>query len=330
MRIKLPLALLVAIPACVDSSTGTSEPKDDEVVAALEQENGGFTTDDDAAQFAADELYNAAGIEADRAYDDPMALDPSIVELNGRADVVGHNVLLMWGRIPADPDATEGRRWDGELRLSRGGMIVRRTIAFEDATDRMLPRSSRDALSFESVTRPFSDGLALTVLDPTPGDANALSLTYTPTGGTAHTLDLAQLESGAIVIDLGDGNKIVAMSKRRNDACDHGFMRGRWHQIAPHLGTFLGVVGNGDGEVSGHVRGIYGQRRNGDKVVFGKFIDRDGRFRGLIAGTYDAGNFDARWLTRAGDHGVVHGAYFPGASLRAGGFVARWAETSCR
>ena len=330
MRMKLPLALLLAIPAaCVDSSSTGTDP--DEVTAALEQENGAFTTDDDAAQFGADDLYASAAIEADRAYEDPMAADPTIVEMNGRPDVAGHNVILMWGRIPADPDATTGRRWDGALKLSRCGMIVRRTIAFEDATDRVLARSTRDHIAFESVTRPFSDGLALTVLDPTPADGNALSLTYTPADGSAaHTLDLGALRNGAIVVDLGDGNKIVAMSRPRNDACDHGFMRGRWHQLTPNLGTYLGVVGNGDGEIAGHVRGIYGQRRNGDKVMFGKFIDRDGRFRGLIAGTYEGGNFDARWLTRAGDHGEIHGLYWPGASIRGGGFVARWAETSCR
>ncbi|MEJ7602354.1 MAG: hypothetical protein WKG01_30945 [Kofleriaceae bacterium] len=328
MRIKFPLALLVAIPACVDSST--SEPKDDDLVVALAQDNGGFTTDDEAAQFAADDLYADAAIEADRAYSDPMALDPSVVEMNGRPEVAAHNVLVMWGRIPADPDATTPRRWDGELRLSRGGMIVRRTIAFEDRTDRVLPRTTRDAVSFESATLPRTDGFALTVLDPTPAASTALSLTYTPAdGGAAHTLDLSQLEAGAVIVDLGDGNKLIAIGRPRNDACDHGFMRGRWHQLNANLGTFLGVVGNGDGELAGHVRGIYGERRSGDQVVFGKFIDREGRFRGLIGGTYEGGRFDARWLTRAGDHGVIHGAYFPGASLRAGGFVARWAETTC-
>ena len=329
MRMKLPLALLLAIPACVDSSSTGTDP--DEVTAALEQENGGFSTDDEAAMFGADDLYESAAIEADREFADPMALDPSIIELNGRADVAARNVILLWGRIPADPNAATGRRWDGELKLSRGGMIVRRTIAFEDATDRVLPRTARDAVSFESATRPFSDGFALTVLDPTPADASALSLTYTPADGSAaHTLDLSQLDDGAVVVDLGDGNKIVAMGRPRNDACDHGFMRGRWHQLMPNLGTYLGVVGNGDGEIAGHVRGIYGQRRNGDKVMFGKFIDREGHFRGVIAGTYDGGNFDARWLTRSGDHGQVHGIYWPGASIRAGGFLARWAETSCR
>lgn len=329
MRLKLPLALLVAIPACVDSSSTGTDP--DEVAAALEQENGAFTTDDDVAQFGAEDLYAAAAIEADREYVDSMATDPSIIELNGRSDVAAHNVILLWGRIPADPGATEGRRWDGELKLSRGGMIVRRTIAFEDATDKLLPRTARDAVAFESATRPFSDGLALTVLDPTPADGNALSLTYTPANGSAaHTLDLAQLRTGAIVVDLGDGNKIVAMSRPRNDACDHGFMRGRWHQINPAVGAFLGVVGNGDGGLTGHVRGIYGTRRNGDKVVYGKFIDREGRFRGIIVGTYAGGNWDARWLTRAGDHGEIHGIYWPGPSLRGGGFLARWSENSCR
>jgi hypothetical protein len=328
MRFKLPFALMLAIPvtACVDSN----QPSDvDEVTAAIEQENGGFTTTDEAAAFGAEDLYASAAIESDTAVLDPMASDSSIIAMNASATVEAHNVLVMWGRMPADPTATTGRDWSGQLRLSRGGMIVRRDVAFEDATDRVLPRTTRDSVEFRSVTRPFADGLVLEIIDPTPADG-PLSLTYTSADGTAsYALDLSQLEAGPIVVDAGDGNRLVAAGHRRNDACSHGHMRGRWHALSPHAGVYLGVVANANGEVIGHVRGIYGERRNGDSVMFGKFIDRDGRFTGIINGSYHDGRFEARWIDRAGDHGVLKGAMFEGATLRAGGFVARWAETSC-
>ncbi len=328
MRAKLPLALLLAATttACVDNTPSTTG----DITAALEQENGGLDTSDEAPEFAAEEQFAAASIEGDSAVTDEMAADPEIVAMGAPgANVLARDLVIIWGRFPADRDATTGRDWSGELRLSRGGMVVRRRIAFEQATDRVLPRTSRDAISFESVTRPAADGLALTVLDPQPGTANPLTLTYTPLTGAAHSVDLAQLASGPIVVDVGDGNRILIAGHRRNDSCSHGFLRGRWHALTPKVNGYLGVVANSNGEPVGHIRGIAGERLNGDAVMFGKFINREGHFMGLVKGTYENGTFVARWLDRQGDHGQLHGVYFPGANERAGGFLGRWSETSC-
>ena len=241
-------------------------------------------------------------------------------------------MLVMWGKIPADRDATASRDWTGSLKVSRGGLIVRRIIAFEDRTDKLPPRASLDTVSFQSVTRPYVDGLALTVLDPTsPTPTSSQTLTYTSAdGASVYTFDLAQLAAGPIVVDAGDGFKMVAIGVHRQaTACDRGFMRGRWHALSAHLGRFLGVVADENGAPVGHVRGIYGQRRNGDSVLFGKFIDREGHFRGLLAGTFDDGQYRARWIDRQGEHGTAHGAYFAGATEAAGHFLGRWAESSC-
>jgi hypothetical protein len=108
-------------------------------------------------------------------------------------------------------------------------------------------------------------------------------------------------------------------------------MRGRWHQLRPHLGVYVGGVANADGDLIGHVRGIYGERRNGEQVFFGKFINRDGAFTGIMAGHYRDGEFAGRWITRAGDAGRVHGMYRDGSrdGVLGGGWVARYAETRC-
>jgi hypothetical protein len=74
---------------------------------------------------------------------------------------------------------------------------------------------------------------------------------------------------------------------------------------------------------------VFGQRRNGDSVLFGKFIDRDGHFRGILAGSFENGEYRARWIDRQGDHGAIHGAYFEGATPTSGHFLGRWAEASC-
>jgi hypothetical protein len=329
---QLPLALLL-VPSAIACTTQANDSE--QVTAALEQPNGGFDTADEAAMFGDADVFASAQIESDTAIDDSTAADPAIADMVRSTTARAHRLIVLWGRLPADRGADTARDWTGQLRISRGGLVVRRTIAFEDRTDHLLPRPSINTVAFASVTRPFVDGLALTVVDPTPDATDALTLTYAPADGSPATvLDLAKLADGPIVVDMGDGNKLVAVGRRHRadntDPCDAGVMRGRWHALTPHLGVFIGVVADEDGTPIGHVRGIYGERKNGEKALFGKFINREGGFRGIMAGQFDGnGKFDARWLDRAGDHGVVNGVYFEGASLRAGAWAARWHETSC-
>lgn len=326
MRLPLLSLALLSITACVDN---TAAP-DEDVTSAIEQENGGYETTDEAPMFAAEDLYSAAAIEADAIVADPMATDTTIASIESAPNADVLDVMMLWGQLPPDPTATAVRDWSGELSLSRGGMYVRRRIGFEEVTDRVLPRTSPGTIAFESKTRPFADGLALRVVEDPARSTEPLTLTYTPTTGTAHELDLAALRTGPVSVDAGDGNRVVAVAIPRNDTCQHGFLRGRWHKIAPNASTYLGLVANARGEVIGHLRGIAGQRRNGDHVMFGKFIARDGAFVGIVKGTYENGELHARWLDRSGDHGVVNGMYFEGGpNPRSGGFLARWAETSC-
>ena len=329
-NLSLSFALLLALPttACLDKGSGNDSQ---DVSSAIEKTNGGFDTADEAPAFADEAEFDAAAIEDDSTATDTLAGDPATIAADRASAASGFKVAVMWGKIPADRAAQEARDWSGSFKISRGGLIVRRTIAFEDATDHLLPRTSLDTVAFQSTTKPYVDGLVLSVLDPTPAPATALTLTYTPANGTtSYTLDLSQLAAGPIVVDAGGGFKMAAIGHRRQAAaCDRGFMRGRWHALSPHLGKFLGVVANEDGERLGHVRGVFGQRRNGDSVLFGKFIDREGHFRGLLAGTFENGQYRARWIDRQGDHGAAHGAYFEGQAATSGGFLGRWAEASC-
>lgn len=331
-NLSLPIALLITLPAaaCLEHGAGVDDGQ--AVSTALEQTNGGLDTADEPPAFGDDAEVAAAAIEADTSITDALAGDPATTSLDRATLAAGFRAVVVWGKIPADRDATEKRDWSGSFKVSRGGLIVRHTIAFEDRTDQLLPRPSLDTVAFKSVTTTRIDGLALTILDPGPSPTSAAqTLTYTSADGTAvYALDLGQLAAGPIVVDAGNGYKLVAIGHRRQaDPCDRGFMRGRWHALSPQLGRFLGVVTDENGERAGHVRGVYGQRRNGDSVLFGKFIDRDGHFRGLLAGSYDNGRYRARWITRDGDHGTAHGAYFEGKTADAGHFLGRWAETSC-
>jgi hypothetical protein len=292
------------------------------VSSDLEQVNGGFDTADEAPEFAAAAEFDAADIEPDTAVaDTTMAPDPS--------SAGGPDMLVVWGKMPADPDETAKHDWTGSLTLSSGALAVQRTIAFEDKTDAVLPRTSPGAVSFTSVTRPFVDGLALRVFEPS-ASAVPPTLTYAPADGSASIVfDLGQLVAGPIVVDTADGDKMVAIGIHRDDTCHHGFMRGRWHAISANLGAYLGRVTDRAGATIGHVRGIYGQKQDGTPVMYGKFIDTAGKFVGIIAGKYENGDYQAHWIDRAGDHGRLHGHYFEATGAERGGFIGRWAESTC-
>jgi hypothetical protein len=330
MRHQLALALLLAssTAACVDSAA-PSDPSADP--SQVDQADGGYTTADEAPMFGASDEFDAAAIEADTPVADTMAQDQTVVAMAGAPSTDGRDVILVWGRIPGQPLAQQGRDWSGQLQISRGALIVGRTIGFEDRTDHLLPRTSKDTVPFASVTKPFVDGLALRVLDPTPAATDPLTLTYTSAdGATTYSLDLAQLATGPLVVDAGDGFKVVAAAVRDNDSCEHGFMRGRWHQVTQHLGVYRGLVVGPEGAIIGHVRGIYGQRQNGDRVMFGKFIDDAGHFKGILAGTYGSGDFAAKWITKDGDHGLVKGKYIESPNVAGGLFAAKWADSACQ
>ncbi len=318
--------LLVTASACGDVTL------EEEVASSLELENGGLDTADEAPLFGDEQLFAAASIEADTAAVDSMTNDAEVVTLRDRPDVAKQRVMLLWGQLPPDRSAP-ARVWDGRLQLSRGAVLVRREIGFEDATDQVAPRMARTIVGFASTTKPFVDGLVLEVLDPDPANAAPLTLTYTPRGGgDALVFDLDALAAGPVSYDVGaDGDRMIATAIEADDACDHGFMRGRWHAVRANLGRFLGVVSDADGEPIGHLRGVWGARRDGNRVMFAKYISRDGGFRGIFAGTYGDGTFSGRWIIGTGDHGRAQGRYresVPGPET-GGGFIGRWAETSC-
>ena len=121
MRAKLPLALLAALPfattvGCVaDSSTQGV----DEIASALEQDNGGLDTTDEAPMFAAETAFDAAQIETDTVEADPMAADPTIVEMaRPGSAVAARDLIVMCGRRTGVGRCGERERSDGEQRGS--------------------------------------------------------------------------------------------------------------------------------------------------------------------------------------------------------------------
>ncbi len=321
-------ATVLSFAACIDA-----ESEVDEVAAAIELDNGGLDTEDEAPMFGADQQFAAASIEGGDAYVDAMAEDDATVEMRAIAGALRARLVVVWGQLPPDLEPeTESRDWSGRLSVNRGAIVVRRTIGFEEATDRVLPRTDRTAIDFDTQTRPFADGLVLELVDPDPANAEPLTLTYDLDDGSSHALAIADLLAGPVSAEVDDqGNRIVATLVRDGDACDHGFGRGRWRAVGDGLGRMMGMIADADGAPIGHLRGIWGERQNGEQAFFGKYIATDGSFRGIFAGRYADGELHGRWIGRGGDTGRLDGAYresLPGPEV-GGLFLLRWAETSC-
>jgi hypothetical protein len=324
--------LFIALFASCTTSSGTDTAT---VTSDLNLANGGETTTDEAPMFGDEAEFEAAAIEPDAAYTDALATDPSVTAITSLPTLDAHRVMIVWGKLPRDPGSTETRDWSGSIAVSRGALLVGRTISFEAATDHLLPRPNAQTVPFDSVTGPYIDGLVLRVLEPDNAMGTPVTLTYTSAASASsatppvqYQFDLAALEQGPVKIDAGNGYVMVAVELGEK-ACNEGFMRGRWHQLAPNLGDYRGIVTDEVGLPVGHVRGIYGQTAAGDKVMFGKFIDHQGHFIGLIAGTYGNGDIDAKWIDKQGDRGLIVGKYFESSAVDGGGFFTRYVEASC-
>lgn len=336
IRPGLVAALSLAVPLLGCDTAAPTDENADQIAADIEADTGNLDTSDEAPMFGDPLLFSDEGLDdVETDIDDSIAGDAEVVAMRDAADssdaAAAYDVLVAWGHADFTRDFGEPRDWSGTLRVNRGAIVVRRAIRF-DRGDAILPRDDRTAVSFHSVTGPHHDGLRLLVLDPDPTSDQPLTLSY-ELGDVTHDVAIDTLLDGPESVDVDDlGNRVVAVAERhRLDPCARGFMRGRWRQVRQHFGVLRGRIASADGELTGHMRGIYGVRRDGSHVFFGKAIGTDGSFRGLFAGRYRAGRFAGRWLNREGEFGVLGGAYRESATdARVGGhFIGRWAETSC-
>ena len=330
-RSSLAAALSMSLLAC-DGASSVDEDAD-LIADDIEQENGGFDMEDEAPEFGDPTLFSANGLsDVETDITDVAATDIEAMELDAATDV--YDVVVLWGHADFTRDFEGPRDWSGEIEVTRGALRVRRAIRF-DAGDRVeRDRDDLRKVRFISRTGPHHDGLRLRVVDTDRDSTDRLELIYRTADGE-HRIDLARIVERPESREVdARGNRIVATARRRvrdGDPCDTGFMRGRWHQIARNFGVLRGRIADSEGNLTGHMRGLYGTTRAGAQVFFGKAIGLDGRFRGIYAGVYRNNNFVGRWLTRAGEHGVLGGHYRESDAVRGNGgfFMGRWGETSC-
>ena len=364
---KISLTLLAAVLAagCTTSTTGSAGS----AASALEADDGELGMTDEAPAFGIEADLDEAGLLAgDPAVPDPMADSPEAVAAREAPGVAHIPVAVLWGRLPTPdpscaigavppPPAPDGAApsgpipvgldlaphvWSGLVAVNRGALLIARPLAFEGDTDRILPRRDPRVVAFTAATLGDVDGLALVILDPAPGSEEPLTLTYVaarPDGSIdpsapSRTVPVAALLGRPVEVGVGDHcNHIVAtVAPPPSEGCEQGFFMGDWNRVDERHGVILGRVVSEGGELLGHMRGLYGTRLSGEQVFFAKFIDREGHFRGIFAGRYDAGHFEGRWMTRDGERGGLGGEYREGTPgpETSGHFIGRFGQPSCR
>jgi hypothetical protein len=84
--------------------------------------------------FGEPELFADAAIEADSAVADRDGERRRRTARELAApDAALFNVLVLWGQMPPDFHNRNGHEWDGTISISRGAMVVRRKVGFENA-----------------------------------------------------------------------------------------------------------------------------------------------------------------------------------------------------
>lgn len=271
---------------------------------------GGYNMKDEAPGFGDPSLVADYGDEAVRDYPDPFANDRDVT----LTDHAGRRIFLMitWGNLERDSTIQRATDWSGSLSVDPGILVLKRVIRFEPG-DNILPRTQRDLLEWESKTQGGVDGILVRVVPrpvPTAVDTTIdSSSTYIrfSTAPVKVEFTLDQLPGLHRVITLPDGNAVAFNAvKVPMSGCPHGFLHGGWfnHPERPG-GRFHGRWASADGNVRGILKGVYGVNDSGERVLFGKMIGADGRFEGIVRGTWapdpgidNGGWFRGRWVDR--------------------------------
>jgi hypothetical protein len=332
---SLLATLLLATNACnapTDDEAVVDQEEVSEIRQQLEMDNGGFEMTDEVPAFGEPGLMDEATLPEIPQQDEIAELD-EISSMQLKPDAVLFHTQVMWGQFPLNWDAEQPRNWTGVIAVNRGAIVVKSTVAFEGPTDNLIPRNDPKVVPFTSATLPHHDGLRLLVIDPDPTNAEPQVLVYATSDGAQYAVPMALLAQGPQTQLLDDqGNRIVAAAVPQPvDLCSFGMLGGHWHKVGEDTGKLIGPVVAPNGDVLGHMRGIYGVKANGEKVFFGKYINSQGLFMGLFAGHYGDGDFAGKWLHKAGEVGVLGGHYvedIPGPET-GGHFLGGWREASC-
>ena len=317
LLLSLPFALVACSSVTGDDPASTAE--------TLALSYGGADETDEAPAFGDAELT---------ATEDTPAGDTITDGLPDLARARRVPILIVWGYLRPHPDATETVDWTGTITVENAALRIVRKIHFEDPDVVLSPRTDIKTVEFESHTKLRADGLLVEViLAPALNPVNGqVTLSF----NTAPFTDSLVIEPGmrlAQVRPVDDAGHVVAYHVIRpdGDGCREGFVRGVWRATGEvegrQVGELKGRITGGDGTIRGHLRGVFGERRNGHQVWFAKVVGTDGAFAGVAAGRYGDGKLAGLFLGRGRVViGSIRGEYRDGDGDADGGFMGRWSE----
>ena len=302
----LAVALLILGSGCQPSNDGSvpSSPAGLEEAQQIDLNSptGGFTSADEEPAFGEPDKFGALSDES--AVQDPYESNAGIQNMLRAKGARLYEFRAVWGRLSdlSDTNATDPcpLDWSGTLHLEGGVIIIEKAIAFEPEDS--ISRVDRSTISWVSRTGPHVDGIQVKLVIP----ARPLDSLITPqlelsTGPYSKTFTLEELVALSLVEPVDTcGNAISITSVLTPAGCPHGQLMGAWAMTPPDtlspsdssnadgilLGVFRGVWVGAHGLVSGYLKGVYGLNGSGERVFFGKYIDPQGHFRGILRGTF--------------------------------------------
>lgn len=331
----LTLVIAALLFGAVGCSNNSVKPDGNLGRLNLVDEFGGYTATPELAAFGDEELISETA-ENDTEYDDPILMLSSVESIVSDPEAGYYHLRMVWGRLRLDTTVTTPTDWSGSLTTSRGALVVRRIIRFEEGQDELLPRTERELIEWKSQTTVHHDGLAVDLFVPpqrpifdtiivfevdTLGDTSevlVIDTSFAPTdpvsitfetGPYSRTMTLDELNALDTVVFLEDSNAVAFHAFRLDRMpCPRGFLAGRWGFNDEGEGRFRGTWMDRKGRITGHLGGHFGISEEGRKLFFGKWVSRNGRFEGFIRGRYDQ-----QPDRHANDSGVEHaGGWFRG------------------
>lgn len=359
----LAVALLISGAGCqLFNSTPTapenqvSESPSGEI--NLDDEYGGFTFSDEPPAFGEPESYEPI-LSEELSYNDPYQYTNEFQnQIRARGARI-YRLRAVWGhlaRLNPDSISTDfcGLDWSGSMHMEGGIIVIEKVIAFDQKD--YIKRIDRSTISWISHTGPHIDGVQVKIIVP-PSPIDTLTNTFdtvptlaieTPPFSRKFTVD--ELDSLALLEPVDRcGNGISIVSYRINPFRAHGHLMGEWHLIPADtiysadstevrgvvLGKYRGIWFSDNGIVAGYLRGVFGINSNGERVFFGKYVDLNGRFKGILRGNYGkcedslddsfpvgwfkgiwinkrriiAGELRGHWAADSEGHGYFHGRW---------------------
>ncbi|RKX22693.1 MAG: hypothetical protein DRP35_01305 [Candidatus Zixiibacteriota bacterium] len=300
------LILLLAV-GCSDNSVNN-----DATETNLEDEFGGYTAVSESTAFGDADLLDEEEGTVD--FDDPILSASDMDSLVNDSEAGYYHLRAIWGQLCYDSTVTSLTDWTGSLTISRGGIVVRRLIRFEETQDYILERTDRNLVEWASQTTVHNDGISFDIFIPellpifdttysyifdTFGDSSEVAIVDTTypddlpvtvafeTAPYSRVFTLDEFESLDTIVYLDDSNAVAFNAfKLDKKICPRGFASGRWGQDEQGNNQFKGVWYSHRSRVMGFVEGHYGINDDGAEVFFGKWISRNGEFEGFIKGTY--------------------------------------------